>query len=347
VDDGRLHGRETSLPELNWQTTMSRAVTRSDELLAALHLPPDKSTAPQAFPLRVPRSFVERMRPGDTNDPLLRQILPTSEESRAVDGYSTDPVGDLDSMIAPGVLHKYSGRALLVVTGACAIHCRYCFRRAYPYSSHAVSPRDFKVAIDALAADSTIEEVILSGGDPLTLSNDKLATLIDTLTRISHIKRIRIHTRIPVVLPKRIDSQLLDLIAGCSRPVITVIHCNHAREIDDSVAAAVSDLQNAGTLMLNQSVLLRGVNDSAKALVELSLCLFDIGVLPYYLHQLDPVAGAAHFNVDDSRAIELLDAVAERLPGYLVPRLVREIPGESAKKLVHGTMQKQPPQKSD
>ena len=199
-----------------------------------------------------------------------------------------------------------------------------------------LSRREFQVAIDTLSADPTIEEIILSGGDPLTLTNDKLATLLGALTRIGHIRRIRIHTRIPVVLPERIDAQLLGLISACPLPVIVVIHCNHAREIDDTAAAAVSALTNNGAIVLNQSVLLRGVNDSVDALTDLSERLFEIGVLPYYLHQLDPVAGAAHFNVEDTRAIELIDAVANRLPGYLVPRLVKEIPGESAKKLLHG-----------
>jgi len=323
---------------MNWRTTLSRAFSRSDELLTTLRLAPVDATPIQAFPLRAPRGFVDRMRPGDPGDPLLRQVLPSADESRDVDGYSADPVGDLDSAIAPGVLQKYPGRALLIVTGACAIHCRYCFRRAYPYASGSLSRRDFQAAIDVLAADPTIEEIILSGGDPLTLTNDKLATLLDALTRIEHIKRIRIHTRIPVVLPERIDPQLLDLICTCPRPVIVVIHCNHAGEIDDSVATAVAGLTQAGATILNQSVLLRGVNDSVDALAELSERLFEIGVLPYYLHQLDPVAGAAHFKVEDTRAIELIDAVANRLPGYLVPRLVREIPGESAKRPLHGTL---------
>ena len=314
---------------------MSRAFSHSDELLSTLHLSSDNSIAKPAFPLRVPRRFVDRMQAGNADDPLLLQILPTTEELRDVTGYSTDPVGDIDSSITPGVLHKYTGRALLIVTGACAIHCRYCFRRNYPYASGSLSRGDFQTAIDTLASDPTIEEIILSGGDPLTLSNDKLATLLDALIKIPHIKRVRIHTRIPVVLPERINAQLLDLLARCPRPIIMVIHCNHAQEIDDSVATAVAALSDIGATMLNQSVLLRGVNDSADVLSDLSERLFDIGVLPYYLHQLDPVAGAAHFNVEDARAIELITAVADRLPGYLVPRLVREIPGESAKRLVH------------
>ncbi len=331
-------GHDTSPADLNWHTTMSRAFSRSDALLAALGLAPDDAVSAQTFPLRVPRGFVGRMQSGDPNDPLLRQVLPTADESQVVDGYSNDPVGDLDSSIVPGLLQKYAGRALLIVTGACAIHCRYCFRRAYPYAGGSLSRREFQVAFEALTADPGIEEVILSGGDPLTLTNDKLATLLEALTRIGHIRRIRIHTRIPVVLPERIDAQLLKLITTCPLPVIVVIHCNHAREIDDAAAAAVSALTDNGAIVLNQSVLLRGVNDSVDTLTELGERLFEIGVLPYYLHQLDPVTGAAHFNVEDTRAIELIDAVANRLPGYLVPRLVREIPGASAKKSVHGLL---------
>ena len=317
---------------------MARAFSQADDLLATLQIAPNDSIRIPTFPLRVPRDFVGRMQPGDPDDPLLRQVLPTADELCVTDGYGTDPVEDLDSMIAPGVLHKYAGRALLVVTGACAIHCRYCFRRAYPYANGSLSHHDFQAAIDVLAMDATISEVILSGGDPLTLTNDKLAILLDALTQIAHIKRIRIHTRIPVVLPERIDPQLLDLISACPLPVIIVIHCNHAREIDSCAATAVSALADNGATVLNQSVLLRGVNDSVDTLAALSERLFEIGVLPYYLHQLDPVAGAAHFNVEDTRAIELIDAVAERLPGYLVPRLVREVPGESAKKPLHGML---------
>jgi L-lysine 2,3-aminomutase len=334
--DNKNPKHETPPSDLNWRTAMSHAFSRADELLNTLQIAPNNSIQIRTFPLRVPRSFVSRMQPGDPDDPLLRQILPIPDELCAVDGYSSDPVGDLDSVIAPGVLHKYAGRALLVVTGACAIHCRYCFRRSYPYANSSLSRQDFQTAIYALRSDPSIQEVILSGGDPFTLTNEKLATLLNALSKIEHIKRIRIHTRIPVVLPERIDPELLALIATCSLPVIIVIHCNHAQEIDTSVATAASALKENGATILNQSVLLRGVNDSADALVDLSEALFSIGVLPYYLHQLDPVAGAAHFNVEDIRAIELIDAVADRLPGYLVPRLVREIPGESAKKPLHG-----------
>lgn len=319
----------------------SRTVNRADELRSTLRLKSGDNEAIPSFPMRVPSGFVSRMRAGDPNDPLLRQVLPSPEESVNVEGYSEDPVGDLDAAIAPGVLQKYSGRALLVTTGACAIHCRYCFRRAYPYADKSLSRREFKAAFKAIETDSTLEEIILSGGDPLSLSNEKLAVLLETSTAISHIRRIRIHTRIPVVLPERIDPQLLDIITGCSRPVIVVIHCNHAREIDESAASAIASLIKTGATLLNQSVLLRGINDSADTLTDLSERLFETGVLPYYLHQLDPVAGAAHFNVEDHRAIELIDTIAGRLPGYLVPRLVREIPGESAKKPLHALLSEQ------
>ncbi len=329
-----------SVTDLNWRTTLSHAFSCNDELMSALHLPPDTATQVQDFPLRVPRSFVNRMQPGNPDNPLLRQVIPTAEELQDIAGYSSDPVDDLGHTIAPGVVQKYSGRALLIVTGACAIHCRYCFRRAYPYAKGSLSRKDFQAAIDVLTADTTIEEIILSGGDPLTLTNNKLQALLSALSIIPHIKRIRIHTRIPIVLPERIDQQLVDLISACPQAVIMVIHCNHAEEIDNSVALAMTRLTRGGVTLLNQSVLLHGINDSVNTLTKLSIRLFEIGVLPYYLHQLDPVAGAAHFNVEDTRAIELINAVSGQLPGYLVPRLVREIIGGSAKQSVHEMPQK-------
>jgi len=312
-----------------------RPFIRHRDLLDRLGLDADAGVGAADFPLRAPHAFVDRIRPAAPDDPLLRQILPTPAEFTDVAGYTTDPVGDLASTIAPGVLKKYAGRALLIVTGACAIHCRYCFRRAYPYTSGSIRQRDLSAALTALAADPSIEEIILSGGDPLMLSNDRLAPLIGALSGIGHIRRVRIHTRIPVVMPARIDTELLALIDACPLPVTVVIHCNHAQEIDAGVAAAIRALRARSAFVLNQSVLLRGINDSVESLTALSLRLFDIGVLPYYLHQLDPVAGAAHFQIDDHRATALITAVAARLPGYLVPRLVREIPGADAKTPLH------------
>lgn len=314
---------------------VDRPYIRQGDLLARLDLAPDTGIAAPDFPLRAPHAFVDRIRPAAPDDPLLRQILPTSAELLEVAGYTADPVGDLASAIAPGVLKKYAGRALLIVTGACAIHCRYCFRRAYPYTGGSIRQRDLTEALAALAADPTIEEIILSGGDPLMLPNEKLAPLLEALSNIEHIRRIRIHTRIPVVMPERIDAEFLELIGAGPLPVTVVIHCNHAHEIDASVETALSALRTRCAFLLNQSVLLRGVNDSVDSLSALSLRLSEVGVLPYYLHQLDAVAGAAHFGVDDRRATELIAAVAARLPGYLVPRLVREIPGAAAKTVLH------------
>jgi EF-P beta-lysylation protein EpmB len=313
------------------------AITRLPELLAALDLEdrPGLAVANLAaeFPLRVTREFVARMRQADPDDPLLRQVFPAAQEALEIPGYGHDPVGDLASMRAPGVLRKYDGRALLIVTGACAIHCRYCFRRAFPYAENALRPRQVAAALAGIAADATIAEVILSGGDPLSLSNARLGDLLERIGRIPHVLRVRIHTRHPVALPARVDAALCRMLSRAPRPVV-VIHANHANELDDAVAAAMSRLSEVTHMLLNQSVLLRGVNDSVAALVALSERLFAIGVTPYYLHQLDPVAGAAHFAVADQDARRLIEKVRAMLPGYLVPRLVREHAGADAKQPV-------------
>jgi EF-P beta-lysylation protein EpmB len=333
----RLHETE---PEsvLTWRQELARAFSSVSELLTELELDDIPAGVPRDilldFPLRVPRGYVSRMRKGDAKDPLLRQILPLADEAQTVPGYSLDPVGDLASSRGRGVLQKYHGRALLMVTGACAVHCRYCFRRAYPYHEAALPAGQIDAAVGELRGDDSIEEVILSGGDPLSLTDNRLETLLAALSRIPHLKRIRIHTRVPVVLPERVDSSLTNLLARTTKPVIIVLHCNHANEIDGTVANAISRLSDHTALLLNQAVLLRGVNDSAATLVALSERLFEVGVLPYYLHQLDPVIGAAHFEVDDNKARQLIGAAAAMLPGYLVPKLVREIHGASAKTLL-------------
>ena len=301
------------------------------ELAAALRLDRDGPSDDAGFPVRVPAEFVRRMRPGDPADPLLLQVLPAAEETRTVPGFTDDPVGDLASTIAPGVLQKYHSRALLITTGACAIHCRYCFRRAFPYAGQSLAGERLNTAVAAIAADPDLEEIILSGGDPLSLSKRRLALLLEALTGIGHVKRLRIHTRTPVVAPARIDASLLQILADCPLPVIIVLHCNHAAEIDADVARAVKTLKNTGATLLNQSVLLKGINATPASLTQLSRKLFEIGVLPYYLHQLDPVTGTAHFSVDDEQAAAIMKEVADSLPGYLVPKLVREIPGERAK----------------
>jgi len=271
------------------------------------------------------------MRRGDLNDPLLRQVLPLEAETTQAPGFSTDPVGEADLDARHGVLRKYSGRALLVATPTCAIHCRFCFRRHYQYAEHSAFGPVFDRAVTAIADDPSIHEVILSGGDPLTLGNRRLETALQKLDAIPHIDRLRLHTRLPIVLPERVDDGLLEVLGQLRRPPVVVVHSNHAAEINADVGTACAALAALGAPLLNQSVLLAGVNDSVDALAELSFALFDVGVLPYYLHMLDPVLGAAHFEVEEHRASRLIGELATRLPGYLVPRLVREIPGAGAK----------------
>jgi EF-P beta-lysylation protein EpmB len=313
---------------------LSQAITDPAELLRELGLSPGllpaAVSAGQEFRLRVPRGFVARMRHGDRHDPLLRQVLPVGEELDPVAGFSSDPLDELSAMPVPGLLHKYQGRVLLTTTGACAVHCRYCFRRHYPYSE-ANPQREQQQTLDYLQQHTEVSEVILSGGDPLTLSDSRLGRLTDALQTIPHITRLRLHSRVPVVLPERVDDALLDWLGATRLQTVLVIHSNHPHEIDPAVCAAMRRLQEAGVTLLNQSVLLRGVNDRAETLAALSERLFEAGVLPYYLHQLDPVQGAAHFAVADRTAILLINQLLARLPGYLVPRLVREQAGHTSK----------------
>ena len=280
-----------------------------------------------------PLSYVERMRPGDPYDPLLRQVLPLAEESIDATGFSNDPVQDQAAMLRPGLLQKYTNRVLLVTTGACAIHCRYCFRRHFPYGNGPHSLAQWQPAIEQIAADPSIEEVILSGGDPLTLVDAHLAELANHLASIPHLRRLRIHTRLPIVIPQRVTGALLEWLSSSRLVPIVVIHSNHAAELDESVAAALGQLTRAGIMLLNQTVLLRGVNDSLAALSELSCRLIDLRVVPYYLHQLDRVRGAAHFEVPVERGRELVQQLRDTLPGYAVPTYVREIAGEPSKQI--------------
>ncbi|MDX1250831.1 MAG: EF-P beta-lysylation protein EpmB [Gammaproteobacteria bacterium] len=326
-----LHSGQPS----QWQKLLAQAISDPFELLARLGLPPDilppSAIARRQFSLRVPRGYVARMRKGDPGDPLLRQIFPHQDEEHDAPGFSPDPVGDLAAMPLPGLLHKYHGRALLVATGACAIHCRYCFRRHFPYGDANPAAGQWDAALDYLASDASITEIILSGGDPLTLTDLRLAPLAQRLSAIPHLKRLRIHTRLPVVLPERVDDGLLAWLGNTRLKPVMVIHANHANEIDDQVRHALAMLAEAGVTLFNQSVLLRGVNDSAQALANLSETLFDSGVTPYYLHLLDKVRGATHFDTGASRAETLLTELRNRLPGYLVPRLVREEAGAPSK----------------
>jgi L-lysine 2,3-aminomutase len=285
------------------------------------------------FPLLAPRGYIARMRRRDPLDPLLLQILPRTAEHDAVPGYGDDPVAEI-SLAESGVLRKYPGRALLITTGSCPVHCRYCFRRAFPYSAQLAAREDFVPALEAIAADSSISEVILSGGDPLSLSNDRLAVLAGRLAVIPSLQTVRIHTRFPIMIPERVDDGLcamLQRLRAAGMRVVIVVHTNHANEIDAPVASALRRLCAVSDAVLNQAVLLRGINDDVPRLAALSEALFDSGVLPYYLHLLDRVAGAAHFDVDADRGRALIHTLRARLPGYLVPTLVRELPGASGK----------------
>jgi len=321
----------------DWQTLLGQAITDPEQLLRILLLPanllPAALRASSGFRLRVPRGFVARMHPGDPDDPLLRQVLPLGDELVVAPGYSGDPLNELDAMPAPGLLHKYQKRVLLTMTGACAVHCRYCFRRHYPYSD-ANPTREIRQTLDYLHGQTDVNEVILSGGDPLTLSDRRLADLVTELETVPQLQRLRIHSRVPVVLPERINSDLLAWMTTTRLQVVLVIHSNHANEIDTRVTTAMQQLHAAGITLMNQSVLLHGVNDKVETLVDLSEKLFAAHVLPYYLHQLDPVQGAAHFSVDDRKARILMEEVRNSLPGYLVPQLVREQPGYPSKSII-------------
>ena len=325
-----------ALVPVRWQQALREAVRDPRELLDLLGLdrlaPRLSDEAMVQFPLRVPRGFVARMRRGDPRDPLLRQVLPLDDEMRPMPGFGLDAVGDGAAKTAPGVIQKYRGRALLVATGSCAIHCRYCFRRHFPYAEETAARDGWREAVDLIRQDASIEEVLLSGGDPLSLSNGKLAELTGALADIPHLRRLRLHSRLPIVVPERVDDGLMGWLTALPWPVTRVVHANHANEFDGTVDAALGRLRAAGVHLLNQAVLLRGVNDSVDALAALSERGFAAGVLPYYLHQLDRVAGVAHFEVDDAQARALHAGLAARLSGYLVPRLVREIPGDTGKR---------------
>lgn len=286
------------------------------------------------FPFRAAGPFMARIDPDNPYDPLLRQIQPIADEMVQHENFAIDPLQESKYQPVPGVLHKYHGRVLLIVTGACAIHCRYCFRRHFSYTDNSLTNARLNQALDYINNDTTIDEIILSGGDPFMLSNQRLGELISLLEQIKHLQRLRIHTRIPVVDPERIDSELIGRLNNNRFTTSVVIHANHPQELNHEVRDALSTLRTAGIHLLNQSVLLAGVNDSAEILIELSKKLFEFGVLPYYLHMLDPVSGTAHFHVDDGTANKIINNIRARLPGYLVPKLVREIPGETHKQIL-------------
>lgn len=330
-----IHRTAAPCQTVEWQRLQAEAICRLDDLLAYLDLDPASVPfSPRAhagFKLRVPRPYLELIEKGNPRDPLLLQILPVTAEEADVAGFSVDPVGDLAKESAPGVIRKYTGRTLLVTTGACSVHCRYCFRRHFPYDHSVGGEGRRHAALAHIEAHPEINEVILSGGDPLALPDERVLTLWEALEKIPHVERLRIHTRTPVVIPQRMTRRLVDILAGSRLQPVVVLHVNHPREVSARLAAALPPLVKQGITLLNQSVLLRGVNDSLETLSALSDTLFATGVLPYYLHLLDPVRGAAHFEVSESTARELHRQLRERLPGYLVPRLVREKAGAASK----------------
>jgi EF-P beta-lysylation protein EpmB len=319
----------------SWQEAFKDAVRDPQELCRLLDLPNGLSEAARAvgqnFPLFAPRGFVARMRPGDLSDPLLRQVLPVRDELETANGFVNDPVADHAAIRTPGLLQKYPGRVLLITTGTCAVHCRYCFRRHFPYADSPRSLHDWRPVLDAIAADSSLHEIILSGGDPLSLVDAALEALVEELADIDHLRRLRIHTRLPIMIPERVTDGLIELLRRSRMTPYMVLHANHANELDAPVAGALSRMADAGIVLLNQAVLLAGVNDSLPAQVALCERLVDLRVSPYYLHQLDPVAGAAHFRVPVVIGRQIIQEMRARLPGYAVPRYVQEVPGEMNK----------------
>ena len=319
----------------SWQQQLSTAWRSASALLKRLQIASDEvELANSEFPLLVPESFVRRMRPGDPLDPLLRQVLPIGAEEVHSNGFVSDPVGDLASRRAPGLLQKYVGRALLIATGTCAIHCRYCFRRNYPYQEEPRTLEDWQPALDTIRADESLTEVIFSGGDPLMLSDRRLHQLCTAVDQIPHIERLRFHTRLPIVLPARITPELMSNLSDLRAQVMIVVHANHPAEVQADCEDSLRRLTQSAATVLNQAVLLHDVNDSTAIQAELCRRLVNIGVLPYYLHQLDRVNGAAHFETPLQQGPQIVEELRAILPGYAVPRFVQELPGESSKTLM-------------
>lgn len=332
----RIEARLVDNDSPSWQQLLSRSITTPEHLLQALDLDPrlwfsGARAGHRLFPIRVPQPYLARIRRGDPNDPLLRQVLPLAEEGEARGGYVRDPLQESAATQQAGLIRKYQSRALLMVTGQCAINCRYCFRRHFPYDEHRLSAVDRERIMATLAQSPDINEVIFSGGDPLAVNDRLLARWAEDLAKVPHLQRLRIHSRLPVVVPQRVCDSLLSWLSRTRLQTVMVLHVNHPNELDHLTDRALALLHSAGVTLLNQSVILRGVNDSVAVLAELSERLFSAGVLPYYLHAFDPVAGAHHFDVGDDQARELVRQLHARLPGFLVPRLVREVPGKPGK----------------
>jgi EF-P beta-lysylation protein EpmB len=328
-----------SISNASWQEVLKKSIRNLPDLLEKLNLSTKIGTDPrfsaiqavETFPVFVPLPYLSRIRVGDPGDPLLAQVLPRLEEDLPAVGFTKDPLMEAEAKRGAGLLQKYSGRVLMIVTGSCAIHCRYCFRRHFPYAESPKSISQWAATLDEIAADPSIEEVILSGGDPLMAVDETLGQLVERLDSIPHLSRLRIHTRLPIMIPQRVTDLLLRTLGQTRLRTVVVIHCNHANELDEEVASSLGRLAKAGALLLNQSVLLRGVNDDVDSLRALSLRLLACAVLPYYLHKNDPIAGTSHFEVSAERGIALIKRLQEMLPGYAVPKFVQEIAGEPSK----------------
>ena len=318
----------------SWQKELANVITDPQLLLEMLDINPAEYQlhfgARKLFPVRVPRPYIERMVKGDIDDPLLKQVMPLMDEHQITNGYFSDPLEEHDT-VAEGLLHKYKHRVLMIVKSGCAINCRYCFRRHFPYADNSPNKARWQQALDYIAEHNEINEVIFSGGDPLMASDEHLSWLINKLEEISHITRIRFHTRLPIVIPARITNRFIEMLSDTRLKPTVVFHINHANEIDASVKQALNKLSAARIPLFNQSVLLKGVNNDASILAQLSEALFDHGIQPYYLHLLDKVQGAAHFDIDEQEAISISKQLMAILPGFLMPKLVREIAGEANK----------------
>lgn len=327
---------ETDKLSASWQTQLKEAIRTPEALCTFLELDnsvwgPEAQAGHALFPIRVPIAYAQRIQPRTPDDPLLRQVLPASKENDVIQGFTQDPLEEMEHTPRPGLIHKYRNRVLLIASGGCAINCRYCFRRHFPYQDNMPSRSEWKDTLSYIREHPEINEIILSGGDPLLSTDERLAELITLIEEIPHIVRLRIHTRLPVVIPARVTPLLCQRLSTSSLQVVMVLHINHPAEIDVFVKEAVFKLTQNGITVLNQSVLLRGINDNVLTLATLSEKLFAAGIMPYYLHALDPVAGAAHFNVPDDEAIILVEQLRECLAGFLVPKLVREISGRNSK----------------
>lgn len=308
-----------------WRQIQRETFTDWKKLVDFLQLDLDSPKARllthSSFPLNLPLRLAQKIQKNCWNDPVLIQFLPTTEEEKESPLFVLDPVEDEAFRKTPKLLHKYQARALLLSTSACAMNCRFCFRRNFAYET---TEKKFEKELQEIRLDTSLSEILLSGGDPLSLGHTQLESILKELEQIPHVKRIRFHTRFPLGIPERIDADFLKLLGGCEKQIIFVIHCNHAHEFDDTILESLRQIQRLGVIVISQSVLLKGVNDTVEALEELFLLLINNGILPYYLHQLDRVQGAIHFEVPETTGKELIAELQKRLPGYAVPKYVKE-----------------------